>query len=133
METATARFWEKYTPSKSVLLDRLERLVVIAMFCVFASVNLGRFAQTLDIRSLMLVISETLPLILVALRPPSQTLSEKSLDWFVGLGGSIFPLLVVAGGTLNPLLPLALCFSIIIFGLFVQIAAKVALGRSFAL
>jgi protein-S-isoprenylcysteine O-methyltransferase Ste14 len=133
METAISRFWAKYTPTKSIALDLFERIVVIVMFCIFASVNLGLFLLTFDMRSLMLVISETLPLILVALRPPSPTLSEKPFDWFVGLGGSAFPLLVVAGGRLNPLLPLATCFSIIVLGLFVQIAAKVALGRSFGL
>jgi protein-S-isoprenylcysteine O-methyltransferase Ste14 len=81
----------------------------------------------------MLVISETLPLLLVALRPPSSTLSDKPFDWFVGLVGSVFPLLVVAEGRLSPLLPIQICFSIITLGLFVQIAAKVALGKSFGL
>jgi protein-S-isoprenylcysteine O-methyltransferase Ste14 len=133
MEKAPSPFWAKYMPTKSVQLDLLERIIVIVMFCMFASLNLKRFLLTHDMRSLMLVISETLPLVLVALRPPSPTLSEQPLDWLVGLGGTIFPLLVVAGGALNPLLPIALCFSIIIFGLFIQIAAKVALGRSFGL
>ena len=133
VETAASRFWAKYTPSRSVVLDVARALIVIVMFGIFASVNLGRFMMTLDVRSLMLVISETLPLVLVALRPPSPTLSEKPIDWFVGLAGSVFPLLVVAEGKLNPAVPLEVCFSIIMMGLFVQIAAKVALGRSFGL
>ena len=133
IETSTSRFWAKYKPSRSVVLDIVERVLILVMFGIFASVNLARFMTTLDVRSLMLVISETLPLLLVALRPPSPTLSDKPFDWFVGLAGSVFPLLVVAEGRLSPLLPIQVCFSIIMMGLFVQIAAKVALGKSFGL
>jgi protein-S-isoprenylcysteine O-methyltransferase Ste14 len=133
IETSASRFWAKYTPSKSVALDIVERVLILVMFGIFAAVNLARFMTTVDVRSLMLVISETLPLLLVALRPPSPTLSDKPFDWFVGLTGSVFPLLVVAEGALTPLLPIQVCFSIIMLGLFVQIAAKVALGKSFGL
>jgi protein-S-isoprenylcysteine O-methyltransferase Ste14 len=133
IQTSASRFWTKYTPSRSIALDILERVLILVMFGIFASVNLGRYITTLDVRSLMLVISETLPLLLVALRPPSPTLSDKPFDWFVGLTGSVFPLLVVAEGALSPLLPLQVGFSIIMLGLFVQIAAKVSLGKSFGL
>jgi hypothetical protein len=63
-------------PSKSdlqpkiIALDLFERLFVIAMFCVFAVANLRiSLATDLDIRISMLIVSETLPVLLIVGRP----------------------------------------------------------------
>ena len=81
----------------------------------------------------MLVISEILPVVLIMLHPLSPTLSLKPFDWIVGLLGSAFPLLVRGGGALAPVIPIQFCLAIVIAGLFIQIMAKLALGKSFGL
>ena len=127
-------------PSKSdlqpraIALDLFERMFVIAMFCVFAVANLRIFLATdLDIRISMLIVSETLPVLLIVGRPPSPSLSQKPFDWIAGLSGTAFPLLVTGTTQLRPLIPLIACLLLILIGLFVQIAAKICLGRSFGL
>ena len=54
------------------------------------------------------------------------------LDWFLALIGTTLPLLAVPVGS-NPLVPIGLSGAIMLLGLYVQISAKVILGRSFGL
>ena len=129
----SAKLWLPALPRKVILLEILERLFVTAFFSLFMVTNLRIFTANFDIRVIMLLVSETLPLILIALRPFSSALSQKPIDWVAGLSGTIAPMLVVGNTQVHPLVPLAVCLAIIIFGLFVQIAAKVALGMSFGL
>ena len=133
MEVAARHGWAKGLPPQTVLLDMFERLFVFTMFCWFAYTNLSYFRQSFDVRSLMLVISEILPVVLIMLHPLSPTLSLKPFDWIVGLLGSAFPLLVRGGGALAPVIPIQFCLAIVIAGLFIQIMAKLALGKSFGL
>src|SRR6185437_5499766 len=109
---------------KAIALDLFERLFVIAVFCVFAVANLRiSLAANLDIRISMLIVSETLPVLLIVGRPPSPSLSQKPFDWIVGLSGTAFPLLVTGTTELRPLVPLIACLLLVLIGLFVQIAA----------
>jgi protein-S-isoprenylcysteine O-methyltransferase Ste14 len=57
-------------------------------------------------------------------------MSNKAVDWLLGLTGSILPLLAlpVAAGAL---LPAGVCGAIMLIGFCVQISAKLILGRSF--
>jgi protein-S-isoprenylcysteine O-methyltransferase Ste14 len=125
--------WAGHLPPRSILLDLFERSCVLVLFCWFAYANLSYFRHSFDVRSLMLLISETLPVVLIILRPPSATLSTNPFDWLVGLLGSSFPLFIRIGGKLAPLVSLQVCFALIIAGIFIQLMAKLALGRSFGL
>lgn len=133
MEFAARHGWAKNLSPQTILLDTFERLFVFALFCWFAYTNLSYFRQSFDARSLMLVISEILPVVLIMLHPLSPTLSLKPFDWFVGLLGSAFPLLVTAGGKLAPIIPTKICLAIVVGGILIQIMAKLALGKSFGL
>ena len=119
--------------SRTLLLDLFERLCVFVLYCWFAYTSLSVFIHTFDFRALMLVISETLPVIFVTLRAPSPTLSTNLFDWIVGLLGTGFPLLVTIGNALEPLVPLQVCLALVVSGLFIEIMAKLALGKSFGL
>lgn len=118
--------------SRGALLDIFERVVVVLMFGYFAVVMLTAPAGTGGVLSLILLLSESLPVFLILTRRQSQALSEKTGDWLLSLLGTILPLLAIPGNA-GALLPAGVCGAIMLVGLYVQISAKVILGRSFGL
>jgi protein-S-isoprenylcysteine O-methyltransferase Ste14 len=125
-----------YAPSnlsrKAMALDLTERVIVSALCCHFAFRCIRSFTQFLDIEILLLLFSELLPILLILLRKPSATLSDRPLDWFFGLAGTTAVLLITPA-TVDPLIWRPVCFAIIIIGMFTQISAKIALGLSFGI
>ena len=119
--------------SKAAFLDLAERVLVILMFGHFACVTITRFDESLDVRALLLLVSEALPVFLVLARKPSASVSLRFWDWIFGLSGTTFPLLVEPVTLLHPLVPILVFYPIIVCGLFVQISAQVSLGTSFGI
>jgi protein-S-isoprenylcysteine O-methyltransferase Ste14 len=111
-----------------MLLDVFERVVVLLVFGHFAFVMVGKAS----VLSLILLVSESLPVFFILTRRPASALSDKTVDWLLALLGTILPLLAtpVASGAL---VPPALSGGIMLIGLYVQISAKLILGRSFGL
>ena len=118
--------------SRVILLDILERTVVVLLFGHFAFVMLTTPAGTAGILSLILLVSESLPVFLILIRRQANALSDKTVDWLLALMGSILPLLAVPAAA-GALVPAGVCGTIMLVGLYVQISAKVFLGRSFGL
>jgi len=118
----------KLKPSRVMPLDVFERTVVLLVFGHFAFVMVGKAS----VLSLFLLASESLPVFLILTRRPASALSDKTVDWLLALMGTILPLLAapVASGAL---VPPALSGGIMLIGLYVQISAKLILGRSFGL
>lgn len=121
----------RLTP-KAILLDLVERIIVISVFGSFAYRTLAHLQFNLSLGLVLLCVAETLPFLYIVFRAPSPTLSDKPVDWAFGIMGSIMPLLIspVAAA---PAVPDSVCFMVMIGGLSLQIAAKVALGRSFGI
>ena len=116
-----------------MLLDVFERVAVVLVFGHFAFVMLtASLAGKAGVLSLILLVSESLPVFLILTRRPASALSDKTVDWLLALMGTILPLLAapVASGAL---VPPALSGGIMLIGLYVQISAKLILGRSFGL
>jgi protein-S-isoprenylcysteine O-methyltransferase Ste14 len=111
-----------------MLLDVFERAVVLLTFGHFAFVMVGKSS----VLSLILLASESLPVFLILTRREANALSDKTGDWLLALIGTILPLLAlpVAPGAL---VPPGLSGAIMLIGLYVQISAKLILGRSFGL
>jgi protein-S-isoprenylcysteine O-methyltransferase Ste14 len=112
------------------LLDVFERVVLLVVFGHFAFVMLT--VGKAGVLSFMLLVSESLPVFLVLTRRKANALSDKPLGWFLALVGTTLPLLALPVGS-NPLVPAGLSGAIMLIGLYVQISAKVILGRSFGL
>lgn len=119
-------------PGKAIALDMTERVIVAAMFGQFGFRTLSSYWQSADIVTLLLLLSETIPFLLILLRKPSTTLSDRPSDWFFSLAGTTAVLLVTPV-LADPLISRSVCLAIIVAGMFIQISAKVALGVSFGL
>jgi len=111
-----------------MLLDVFERAVVLLVFGHFAFVMVGKAS----VLSLILLVSESLPVFLILTRREANALSDKTVDWLLALMGTILPLLAVPVAT-GALVPPGLSGAIMLIGLYVQISAKLILGRSFGL
>lgn len=118
-------------PRRLLLLDYAERAFVAAVFVHFAWVMLAGVEPSFQ--TLLLVVAETLPFIYVMLRAPSASLSQRPSDWAFGFAGTVAPLMAAPVPGAAPLVPLAACLALMTLGLGIQIAAKLALGRSFGI
>ena len=113
--------------SRMTLLDIFERAVVVLVFGHFAFVMLTAPEGTAGILSIILLVSESLPVFLILTRRQSKALSDKTVDWLLALIGTILPLLAVpiaAGALASP----GLCGAIMLIGLYVQIFGQTDLG-----
>ncbi len=116
----------------SILLDMCERVFVMTMLGSFIYRMLLHYSLTANIADVLLVISESLTVVFIMLRKPSATLSRRPTDWILALSGSATPLLV-APSSVHPIALPAIIFAIMVVGLFIQISAKIVLGRSFGM
>lgn len=117
---------------KAIMLDLTERIVMTALFCHFGYNVLISFVSSPDLIRALLFISETFPFLLILMRRPSTTMSERPLDWLFGFAGTTAPLLIVPSLE-NPLIAPSLCAAIVISGIFLQISGKLILGFSFGI
>jgi len=115
-----------------ILIDLAERVIVTSVFGSFAYRFIANYNATANLVTLLLLLAESLPFIFVLLRAPSATLSRRPDDWAIGIMGSILPLLVTPVDA-APVAPLWLCFTLMLSGLYAQVAAKLVLGRAFGI
>lgn len=130
---AAPQRFRKLIPSRAVLLDIVERAIVIAIYGQFLMGLLSVTIKSLQVGSVLLILSEGVPIFFLLIRRFSENVSRSPLDWTVAIIGSATPLLIVPHVTAPPLASHYLCDAIILIGLCVQIAAKIALGRSFGI
>jgi protein-S-isoprenylcysteine O-methyltransferase Ste14 len=114
----------------TVILDICERAFVFIVFSRFAWLMLSGAGRPTNLLDVLLVISEAISFVLILLRSRSETLSRRPTNWLLGMAGVTLPLLVHPA-TVVPLVPANICFFVMVFGTFIQLAAKVVLGRSF--
>lgn len=113
------------------LFDLAERLIVGGFFVSFVFRMFGASAVRTP-WTLLLLLAELLPVVYIVLRKPSATLSQRPLDWIVGIAGAVAPLLI-SPAAVHPIVPLQICLAFMIGGILLQIAAKIVLGRSFGI
>lgn len=134
--------------SKEIVLDIVERFVVLGLFVFFALRMLPRLVQLVqtqvtypelilalaevNAQALLLVVSETLSVILIIARRWSPSISSHPFDWALCFTAVTLPLLVVPvpAGTF---IPASIATVLMLAGLIIQIAAKISLWRSFGI
>jgi len=134
--------------SKGLVLDVIERAIVLILFLYFANRMLHPLAVLItaeiahpellwlaaskNLDAALLVTSESLAVLLILTRRFATTVSTHPLDWALSLIAVNAPLLAVpaAASTFIPSqIPTALMFA----GMIIQISAKAALWRSYGL
>ena len=118
--------------NKKLALDIVERGFLFGLYAIFAWRFLHEAARTDNLILLLVFVSETLPAVLMVIRRFTKATSLSPVDWILAFAGSAAPLLAVPG-RLSPIVPLQFCAALILFGIILQIWAKLVLARSFGL
>jgi protein-S-isoprenylcysteine O-methyltransferase Ste14 len=134
--------------SKDLILDFVERAVVLILFLYFANKMLPRFATLIateiahpellwlaastNLEAALLVISELLGVFLILTRRYATIVSTRPSDWALSLIAVNAPLLVTPAAA-NTFLPSQIATVLMAAGMIIQISAKATLWRSFGL
>ena len=134
--------------SKDLVLDVIERTIVLILFLYFANRLLPRLAGLIaaeiaypellwlaaskNLDAALLVISESLGVFLILTRRFATTLSTHPLDWALSLIAVNAPLLA-APAAASAFIPAQIATALMFAGMITQISAKAALWRSYGL
>jgi hypothetical protein len=118
--------------NKHVVLDIIERVFLLILYGRFAVRMILSLDASPNLATLLLIVSEGLPIIIIAVRGWSNTISDKPFDWVLAFMGATVPLLS-APGNASAVIPQQFAVLIMLTGTFVQISAKVILWRSFGI
>lgn len=109
----------------------LSRAIPASYFAIACLAFWNHFLRTGKWTSLFWMLSEGVVVVLLVFRRPTTSVSRNPWDWFAGIAGSFFVLLVrPTGGTA---FAEAAGFALQLFGTGFQLYGKVALGRSFGI
>jgi protein-S-isoprenylcysteine O-methyltransferase Ste14 len=120
------------TSKTFVALDLAERTILVVLFGMMSWVFLRAWLETGDGISLMLLVSEGSVLVFVLIRRWAQDVSWRPADWLIAFAGTTVPLLARPTNVESPI-PIVVCVLPMLVGFTLQIAAKLALARSFGL
>ncbi|MGA7544247.1 MAG: isoprenylcysteine carboxylmethyltransferase family protein, partial [Methyloceanibacter sp.] len=129
---ATDGGWRMSQRSLAVL-DLAERILVALLYGYFAFRMLAAPSAKFNIVTLVLLVSESLPVIFIVSRLKARALSGNPMDWLLGTLGASLPLLASRHAAHSALVPLQVCVVIMLAGLWIEISAKLALGRRFGI
>jgi protein-S-isoprenylcysteine O-methyltransferase Ste14 len=134
--------------SKDLVLDIIERAVVLILFLYFANKMLPRLAGLIateiaypellwlaaskNVDAALLVTSESLGVFLILTRRFSNTVSKRPLDWALSLMAVNAPLLA-APAAASTFIPAQLATTVMFAGMIIQISAKKVLWRSYGI
>jgi len=118
------------SPRSLAILDLAERILITLLYGYFAARML---AGPINILTLVLIVSESLPVIFIVSRLRTRALSVNPIDWLLGAVGTSLPLFASAAAAQSALVPLQLCAVMMLVGLCIEVSAKLALGRRFGI
>ncbi len=126
---ATASLVQKHA---SLSLDLLERSIVVGLHVPFALWFYQTAIADFHVVYVATIASEVLPIVLIMTRRFSRVVSHNPADWVLAVAGSSMPLLAVPAAV-PPLVPLYIWAVLWFGGMFLQISAKLTLGRGFGI
>ncbi len=127
--------------------DLAERLAVLVLFVLFVHRLLPQLtnlvaverahpeliwqAAGINAQLVLLIVAEGLGVVFILMRRRSATLSAHPLDWLLAFGAVTLPLIFTTRAPPGTLIPAEAATALMLTGLLIQIAAKLALARSF--
>lgn len=110
------------------VLDRIEQIVILAVFSVFA----WRMLNAPNGYAWAVMVSETAVVVFTLIRRPTAAISMRLGDWLLAITATLAPLLIIPNADPYPALA-GLGLFLIFFGNCFQAWAKLILRRSFGI
>lgn len=110
-------------------LDWFERCLIAVFYCWLVFRLVTAYLHDGNVVSLLLLPSEGLVLVFMLVRRTSKVMSKSASAWLLALTATCAPFLVSPGGQYT-LVPLAVGGVVLLMGTFIQLHAKITLGRS---
>ncbi len=114
----------------NTMLDLGERGFLLVLFGWLVVRMLVAYVATGNVVNLILLPSEGLVIFFILIRRTTKDVSRHPADWMFALLASTAPLAVQPSHAASSLFPLAVAATVMLMGLFVQVHAKLVLGRS---
>ena len=111
---------------KALMMDWGERLVLLALFGLFAFANL----RSGDPVNMGILVGEAATAFFVLTRRQAISITERPMDWVLAFAGTLLPLLIRPGGEALVGWPAGV---LITGGTVVALAAKLSLNRRFGI
>ncbi len=122
------RAWAR--PRASVILDAAERLLLLALYAWLVARLVASMSEGGRLFNGLLLVSEGLVIVCLLLRRPTEAVSREPAHWLLAIASTCGPL-VVSPSLGQPLVAPATAAFLWLCGTFLQVSAKIALGRSF--
>ena len=118
--------------SSALMLDFVERLAVTILLGWLVYRCLAAYWDGGQAANLLLLPSEGLVVLFILIRRTTRDVSKRPIEWFLAWTATVAPLAVVPVIG-QQLIPVAFVGALILGGLFIQLSAKITLGRCFGL
>lgn len=113
------------------VLDVGEKLFLVGLFVLMAARMYRAVGLGATWVNYLQLAAEGVAVALILLRRPASEVSSKPMEWGIAFGATAAPLLLRAAPHTEPLLQAAVPALLMMFGLWLQISAKLSLGRAY--
>lgn len=121
---------ERARPASAALLDLAERLAIVALYAWLVARLVGSMAEGGRLANGLLLVSEGLVIVFLLARRSTPDVSREPADWLLAIVATCGPLMVSPSRG-EPIAPPSVAACVWLSGMLLQVAAKIALGRSF--
>lgn len=110
-------------------VDWLERVILVVLYAFLVHRVVSRSVRSDAYGSLFILPAEGLAVVFILVRRSTGRVSRKVWIWVIALAATVAPLLVTTSDS-RTLIPAQVGAFVLVAGIFIQLHAKIALGRS---
>jgi protein-S-isoprenylcysteine O-methyltransferase Ste14 len=114
----------------AVRLDWVEKVFVLVLYAWLVSRIFINYFNNGGLTNLLLLPSEGVVVLFLLMRRRTNSISRSPTEWIVAMAATCVPLFV-APGVGHALIPTSIAATVLLIGIFLQVHAKITLGRSF--
>src|SRR5688572_8953728 len=118
-------------PAKRAALDLAEKALLGSLYGWLVWRIIGGYLESGNPINLLLLPSEGFVMLFVLIRRGAVEVSNNPLEWLFAVGGSTLPLLVVSAPVVSAWAGLGV--ALLLYGMAIQVWAKLSLRRSFGM
>lgn len=116
---------------RPALLDRFEKYTLTLIFTILAYRMIADYLGTGSILGPLYVLDQLLIIVFILARRPTEAITQRPWEWFIGFAGTLLALLIAPVTSEAAIVGPGIPVLVMLTGLFLHMAAKLSLRRSF--